>query len=94
MIQELLSAGETNAKTASQLAVVLNCEVRDVTRLVEQERRAGAPICANSAGYYLAADKNDMRSYCNRLRKRAGEVFKTRRALLKTVEGLPDAPEE
>jgi len=94
MIQELLSVGAENARTGKQLAYILDCDIRDITRVVERERRAGAPICAGPEGYWLAASRADMQAYCNRLRKRAGEIFATRRACLKTMDALPEDPEE
>ena len=91
MISELLAEGRDNARTARELADFLKCDIRDISRQIEKERREGAPICAatgDNPGYYLAADPEELDDYCRRLRKRAGEVFKTRRALLQTLQGM------
>ena len=94
MIHEYLRTGADNPTTGRELATLLNCDIRDITEAVERERRAGQPICANSSsggsGYYLAADREELDTYCRRLRKRAGELFKTRRALLNVLKQLPE----
>ncbi len=96
MIQEILSTGKYNAMTGQYIGDLLGLSLRELVAAVEKERRAGAPICASNAepyGYYLAADKEEMTSYCRTLQKRAGEIHKTRRACLKTVDKLPDPVE-
>lgn len=93
MIAELLAEGAANARTGRELADYFGCDIRTVTEQIEAERRNGQPICANntggSAGYYLAADQDELQAYCKRIHKRAGEMFKTRRALLKIIDKLP-----
>ena len=90
----MLSRGKENARTAKELSEALGCTPRDVTRAIERERRQGIPICASNSGtargYYLAADDAELALYIRRLGKRAGEIFKTWRALgctLKTQAG-------
>lgn len=94
MIHEYLQTGADHPTTGKQLATLLKCDIRDITEAVERERRDGLPICANSggenSGYYLAADQRELEVYCKRLRKRAGELFKTRRALLDVLKQLPE----
>lgn len=94
MIYEMLEEGETNARTAIELSKVLNCRVRSISLLVEQERRQGYPICAtcnsNTPGYFKPADKATMKRYCDGLLHRMGEIAKTRRACLKSMDKLPD----
>lgn len=92
MIKELLNTGQRNAQTARELAAAIKADVRDVTKQIERERRDGAAICATSdgsnPGYYLAETPEELETYCKRLRKRAGEIFKTRRRLLQTLEEM------
>ena len=94
MISEILSTGRENAKTGREICTLLNITQRDLTSAVERERRAGKAICASTdssnPGYYLAADKEEMTAYCKSLYKRAGEIFKTRRECLKTLDTLPE----
>ena len=95
MIYELLDTGEGNARTARELAKLLGVDRRAVSSLVEQERRAGRPICATcdskTPGYFIPATREDMERYCGQLQHRAGEIFKTRAACLETLDSLPAA---
>ena len=84
-VAEYLSNGRDNAKTARELAAVLNCDARAVTIQIERERRAGVPICAacgDNPGYYLAADADELQTYCNQLQSRIDEQRETLRALV------------
>ena len=93
-VSAVILPGRENARTGRELARLLNCAPRDITILVECERRAGAPIlasCSNKQpGYYLAETPGEIESYCDALKKRAGEIFKTRRALLDTAAKMYD----
>lgn len=93
MVNELLKTGAENATPGRELCERLNLAQRELTEAVAKERRAGYPICAASGatpGYYLAADKEEMQTYCKSLNRRAGEIQKTRRACLKSAERLPE----
>lgn len=88
MVYELLSEGAENARTAKDLCCQLGISEKDwriVSKAVERERREGKPICASSnskfPGYYKPASREELERYINRLYKRGGEIFKTRRAL-------------
>jgi len=93
MIHELLAEGERNARPGRDLSRVLGISMRELTRTVELERRGGKPICATACkknpGYFLAANKEEMERYCRSLQHRAGELHKTRKACIKTMEHLP-----
>lgn len=97
MVKEILLKGEQSAIPGRDLCMLLNMRPRDLQKLIERERRDGAPICASydrrNPGYYLAETQEEMRDYCGKLRKRAGEIFKTRRACLKSAETLPERAE-
>lgn len=90
MIHELLSVGSENARTGRELAEVLQCKPRMITKQIERERRNGHPICASSngenAGYYLPAGTADLERYCRRLAGRTKEMAKTLRALSDILE--------
>jgi len=92
MIQEMLSEGAENARTGKELCRELNIKHRELTKAIERERRAGAPICAATGkrpGYFLAANQAEMQKFCRSLFYRAGEIHKTRKACLDTIESLP-----
>lgn len=97
MINEILLTGEENATRSQELCSMLRISRRELTATVERERREGHPICASvnpqRPGYYLAANKGEMRRYCNTLFHRAGELHKTRRACLASLDELPGGEE-
>ena len=92
IVTEALSKGASNAKTGRELAQLFNCNIRDVTIAIAEERRAGQPICAKAngkhAGYFLAETPEELEAYCKQLYHRGGELFKTRRALVKILDQL------
>ncbi len=98
MIYEYLTTGAENAKSGKELCRLLNLTPRDVTLIIEHERRAGKPICASSngknPGYYLAETQEEMQQYCRSLLHRAGEIHKTRKACLAAAQSLPHAEGE
>ena len=91
-VTPFLYRGKDKAITGRELARLLHCAARDISESVEQERRHGSPILASCRsdrpGYYLAENPEEIEQYCGRLHKRAGEIFKTRRALLATAEKM------
>lgn len=95
MIFELLEIGRENARSARELSEKLGIDRRGISSLIEQERRQGRPICATcnskTPGYFIPASRDEMEQYCTKLRHRAGEIFKTRAACLKTLDNLPKA---
>ena len=98
MIADYLSIGRQNARTGKDLARLLHCDIRDITAAVERERRQGQPIIASCdperPGYYLAETADELQHYCSRLHHRAGEIYKTRSALLETAQTLPASEQE
>ena len=97
MIHELLTEGRENARTGRELAAYFDCNIREITEQVERERRAGQPICASMAeppGYYLPANADELEHYCNMIHKRASELYKTRRALVKVLKRIRDNQQE
>lgn len=92
-ISDYLRAGKKNARTARELAQVFNCDMRDISARIEKERRQGAPICASCdsrrPGYYLAETSEELQEYCRTLHNRAGQIYLTRRELLKAAKKLP-----
>ena len=97
MIYELLTEGRQNARTGKELAAALNCDIRIVTDQIEKERRAGHPICAATGekpGYFIAKDTEELQAYCDQLKGRALEIFKTRQALAKILQNDPAQQQE
>lgn len=98
MITELLFIGRDNPRSGRDLAAVLHCGLRSVAKAVEQERQAGAPICAtssgNNPGYYLAGSKEDIAEYCDSLNHRLTALRNTRAAVFAAGKDLPNRPAE
>lgn len=93
LVSDFLLTGEKNAQTRKDLCQILHMNPRVLTVMIELERRNGIPICASTGtnpGYYLAANKAEMQRFCDSLRHRAGEIYKTRKACLRTIEQLPE----
>ena len=100
MVNELLQAGIENAINSTVLCKRLQVDRRTLVAIVARERQEGFPICASTggekhkSGYYLAGTRKELKNYCDSLRRRAGEIFRAYRELMKAMEGLPEDPEE
>lgn len=97
MIYELLATGKQNARTARELAEQLKCDIRNITDQIEKERREGRPICAATGekpGYYIATDAKELEQYCDILKGRGIEIFKTRQALVMTLRDISATQQE
>ena len=93
MIQEVLNTGRENAITGQELADFYKCDIREITERIARERREGAPICAatrGKPGYYLPETREELEAYCERLKGRAIELFKTRQALIHVLKQIPE----
>lgn len=91
MIYEILPAGRENALTGRTLADMFKCDIRIITAQIEKERRDGHPICATKQGYFLPANNGELQAYCDRLKGRAVELFKTRQALIRVLRQRREA---
>jgi len=94
MIHEVLKTGKGNAITADKIAKIIGCPAKEISEKVKHERRAGHAICSCQNGYYLAANDDEIRDICGRLRHRAGEIFATRKALLKHLPTAENPKQE
>lgn len=79
---EFLSHGRENAVPLRHLKKLLEVDGRTVRLMIERERRAGIPICAdNATGYYLPSTADEKAACVRSMRHRAGEIMKTARAI-------------
>lgn len=93
MILELLHQGKAHATTAEELCRLTGIKQRELSRLIEAERRAGAPICSSTSsppGYYIADTRRELERFGMSLYRRAGEIMKTARACQRVAASLPD----
>lgn len=93
MIYEKLPIGDAKPITARELADYFHVGIRFIVETIEKERREGYPICATcdykNPGYYIAANREEMLSYCMRLSHRVNELQKTRLACLRSLANIP-----
>lgn len=85
-ISELLSTGRENALPLRHLINITERDGRTIRLMIERERRSGVPIlsdCKN--GYFLAADEMEAQIFARSMRRRAGEIIKTSRAIERTA---------
>ena len=94
MVNEVLRTGAENARTGREICDQLQIKPRDFQIQVEKERRAGIPICASSTGkpgYFLAANKAELKTYSWSLTHREQAIRQTRQALLSCMDQLAEA---
>ena len=91
MISSVLSEGKENALTGREIKRLLDLQSgRDVTALVERERRGGVPICATTnsekPGYYLPETPDELAAYNRSLRRRIKNIVQTLDAMEKSLD--------
>lgn len=90
-ISSVLLQGRENAITGAEIRRILALkDGRDVTVIVERERRGGVPICAtcdsNKPGYYMPETPGELETYCRSLRRRIAHVAQTLDAMEKALD--------
>lgn len=91
-IAALLPHERGAALTTCELARITGQAPRDITKRVCSERRAGAPILSDpAAGFWLAADADELKRCAAALHRRAGQVHATARALESILKGGREA---
>ena len=88
-VADFLPHGAENAVDAQTLAAALGFKsVRELSKRIERERRAGQPICAAVSGEhrgYFIGDAKELRLYLRSLDRRLREVRRTRDAIDETL---------
>lgn len=93
MVYECLSKGKGNAVPGKDLVALLKLkDLRELTQIIERERKAGRPICAstnsNVPGYYLAASPEELWEYIRSLGRRVHNITVTRNHLEDTLDRM------
>lgn len=88
-----LPIGASNAISGKELAAILGYKtLRLLSRQIQLERLAGAPICAavsgDKRGYYLTDEPAELRRYISALDRRLREVRRTRDACGDTLRRM------
>ena len=77
-IAGLLLTGAENALTLSQLSKITGKDARTVRLLIQRDRAAGFPICADNAhGYFMPGSEAEKSACVRSMRHRAREVKRT-----------------
>lgn len=94
MIEEILHTGIQNALSPEYLAAVTGLDsVRAVQKQIERERRSGAVIPSSTqppGGYYLPANREEVRRFIRTLENRAGETMRALDSARKYLEEFPE----
>ena len=90
-VASILLTGKKNAIPGREIMRILKLrEPREVSALVEMERRSGAAICATTdsrnPGYFLAETPGELQEYVRSLQGRIREVTVTSEALETTLD--------
>lgn len=96
MIRDFIMQGAENAQTGAELAARLHCSRREISDMVRRARLDGVAIVGDCAsenkGYYVADTAEEVERFCASLYRRAGEIHRTRRALLDTAQRMKTEP--
>lgn len=80
-VAALLPRGSERAVSLRQLADMAELSTREVRRAIQRERLNGCPICEAGAGYFLAANEDEIRRWILSMRGRARQILKAARAV-------------
>lgn len=92
-VSDVLMHGAENAVDGATLAMAFGFKNRrELSKVIEKERRSGQPICAAVAGdhrgYYLATTPDELDKYIRSLDRRIREVRRTREACGETLRRM------
>lgn len=91
-VADILPHGAANAIDGQTLATAMGFKsVRELSKRIERERRAGQPICAAVSGEhkgYFLGDPDELRLYLHSLDRRLREVRRTRDACSETLHRM------
>ena len=81
-VADLLGHGQSAAVPLRLLVSITGLEARAIRRRIEMERRQGIQILSdNKSGYFLPAEEREVTACVGSLRRRAGEILRTARAI-------------
>ena len=89
-VSKLLFIGREWAITGGELVQLLELnDLRELTQMIEAERRAGIPICASTdsaaPGYFIASGPDELQAYISSLDRRLHNIRQTRQHLEDTL---------
>ena len=92
-LSDVLLHGKDNAIPGRDLVSTLGLkDLRELTQLVERERKVGFPICATTdakrPGYYITDDPAELAAYIKSLDRRIKNVGETRQRMEETLMSM------
>lgn len=93
MIKELLPSGKDNAIPTTELMKLCGMDRRQMTKMIHDERAAGAAICSTTAGaggYYMPASRQEVQEFLDSMESRGSSIFsciKVFRDYMRQIEG-------
>lgn len=91
-VSDFLLCGAENAITGEVLVHTIGLsDLRQLTAIIERERKEGVPICANCCdprGYYLAGTEAELEAYIKSLDRRLKNIRLTRTACDETLRRM------
>lgn len=99
---KLLKKGEKNAQRGEDLARRLDTTPRMIRRFVAEARKCGVLVCSTDKGYFMAANRDELRRSYLRMKAQAQstlDALKATKRALSDFEGqeeleFGDEPEE
>ena len=86
-IADLLGHGQNAAVPLRHLKELAGLPGREVRRMIEAERRAGALIISdNRHGYFLADTQEEVNQFVKSMLRRSGEIARTARMVGQAAE--------
>jgi len=88
VVEGLLPTGRDHAISTKDLMNMVGCEsARELQKYIAAERKAGAVILSStSGGYYLPANRLEIREFCKSLEHRAINTLAALRSAKKALE--------
>lgn len=73
-ITDFIPKGEQNAITARELAALLHCHWRDVTRSINYLRQHDDVICSCARGYFLPVEETEVQRFVRTMKSRQRQI--------------------
>lgn len=85
-ILDLISEGEENAVTSSELCRITGLNQREVTLCVNALRRSGNIICSSGNGYFLPSCLHDVEKFYRQMTSRQKEIERAKHSAKEYIE--------
>lgn len=87
-VASMLDVGEDHGIHMGDLARILDTTEREVRKMIQNEREAGALICASDKGYYIPASREELSAYRHIVKERGKSAIRILRVFDKALDIL------